>query len=368
MPFCGKPLLAWSIWQALEAKKIDSVYVTSDDDNILAVSEQCGAHTIKRPDDISGDTATSESALLHVLDEISNEKQEAPKLVVFLQATSPLRTGLDLDNAISLFNEEKVDSLFSATILDDFCIWKSEANVFRSITYNSNDRRRRQDREPLYLENGSFYIFKPEIIKKHNNRLGGNISIYPMPYWKAYEIDSLEQHEICEYYFRKNLLSSYLHTIGLGHIKLVIYDFDGVMTNNKALLNENGKESVTVNRADGLGIKIIKALGVHQIIISTETNKVVQARAEKLGLDVYSGCDDKDNIVQEILSEKRLEKENVVYIGNDINDKSAMMLAGIKIAPSDAHPEIKELADIVLKTKGGDGVVRELADVMSLST
>jgi CMP-N,N'-diacetyllegionaminic acid synthase len=204
--FCGKPLLAWSILQAKKSKNISNVYVSSNDKQILDTAEQYGALPIERPPELSTDTASSESALKHAIDHLleNNIKIDA---VVFLQATSPLREAFDIDKAIEKFIEEKADSLFSMTVLDDFMAWKYEDGKLVGATFDPISRTRRQDSEDYYLENGSIYVFKPSIIQKHNNRLGGDISIYEMPFWKSYEIDTLEDIDLCSFYFENKILN-----------------------------------------------------------------------------------------------------------------------------------------------------------------
>lgn len=153
--------------------------------------------------------------------------------------------------------------------------------------------------------------------------------------------------------------------IKLNHIKLIVYDFDGVMTDNKAIVDQNGKESVKINRSDGLGVSLIKDLGIYQMILSTEKNSVVSKRGEKLGIPVVQGVDDKAKILTNYCSENGFLLEETMYIGNDLNDYICMEIAGIKGCPSDAEPEIIEICDWVSKVKGGNGVIRELYRVLS---
>jgi CMP-N,N'-diacetyllegionaminic acid synthase len=196
--FCGKPLVAWSILQAQKTKSINSVYVTSDSENILRVSEKYGAVGIKRPDEISGDEATSESAIIHALNTIGPKNV---KTVVMMQATSPLRKLDDLECAIKQFESKRLDSMFSGAILDDFLIWERKGKRFKSLNYDYKYRGRRQDRKPQYVENGSFYIFKPKIIIK-GNRLGGKIGVYLMDFWQTFEIDDPEGLQLCKEIFK----------------------------------------------------------------------------------------------------------------------------------------------------------------------
>ena len=159
---CGKPLIAWSIIQARCTAGIDAVFVSSDSSAILEVASHYGAQPIKRPIEISGDFATSESAIDHGLKEI----KESVEFIIMLQPTSPLRKPNDLNCAIQQFRKEQLDSMFSGAILDDFLIWnKKSEGSYVSFNYDFLNRGRRQERTPQYVENGSFYIFKPEINK-----------------------------------------------------------------------------------------------------------------------------------------------------------------------------------------------------------
>lgn len=358
MNFCGKPLIAWSIEHAIKSKYVTDVYVTTDDPEIACISQKYGAKIIWRPAELATDTASTEEALLHAIAEI--EREEKIDEVVFLQATSPVRESQDVEKALEKFFEEKADSLFSAAVLEDFCIWEIGQDNMKSITFDYKKRGRRQDRKPYFLENGSIYIFKPEVLRQYNNRLGGKMAFYPMPLWKSYEIDSVEDIEFCEYFMISKILRKRSVTFVLKNIQLIVYDFDGVLTDNKVLLREDGLESVVVNRADGLSIGIIKDMGIKQIILSKEKNKVVEVRAQKLDIPVIRGVDNKKETLVSYCKENNIHLENVVYVGNDINDLEVMMSVGYPICPSDAYGEIKSISKITLETLGGEGVAREL--------
>ena len=134
------------------------------------------------------------------------------------------------------------------------------------------------------------------------------------------------------------------------------------MTDNRVYVDQNSNEMVQVNRADGLGVSIIKKFGIQQIIISTEKNPIVSVRATKLGITCFQGIKNKKKELLVYCKRNNIDLQNIAYVGNDINDKEAMKIAGIKFCPSDAHNSIKAISDHVLKTKGGHGVVRELLD------
>tara|TARA_B100000519_G_C14052939_1_gene348357 strand:+ start:26 stop:499 length:474 start_codon:yes stop_codon:yes gene_type:complete len=145
-------------------------------------------------------------------------------------------------------------------------------------------------------------------------------------------------------------------------IELMVYDFDGVMTNNKVYIDQNGNEMVQVSRADGLGISEIKKMGIEQIIISTEKNLIVSTRANKLDIYCAQGIDNKKSYLTDYCNKNNINLCNVAFVGNDINDKDVMKISGITFSPSDSHPSIKSISNFVLKSKGGDGVIREILD------
>jgi N-acylneuraminate cytidylyltransferase len=198
-----KPLIAHSILDAKESQYTDKVYVSTDNLEIAEVSRQYGAEIIHRPNELAGDTASSESALIHALSEIE-KTGISPDLIVFLQCTSPLRTGTDIDKAIAKLKAENADSLLSVSPSHRF-LWEEVEGVATSINYDYRDRPRRQDMQPQYVENGSIYIFKPWILKEFGNRLGGKISLFIMSETASWEIDSALDLEIAESLMKKQV-------------------------------------------------------------------------------------------------------------------------------------------------------------------
>jgi YrbI family 3-deoxy-D-manno-octulosonate 8-phosphate phosphatase len=143
--------------------------------------------------------------------------------------------------------------------------------------------------------------------------------------------------------------------------ELIVYDFDGVMTDNRVFVSETGDESVSVNRSDGLAVSRIRdELGIKQLILSTEINPVVQRRAEKLGIEAINGAADKAETLVEYMREREIGTDDVLMIGNDINDLGVMRLCGRSCCPQDAEPEVLKAADLVIQRNGGEGVIREL--------
>ena len=147
-------------------------------------------------------------------------------------------------------------------------------------------------------------------------------------------------------------------------IKLIVYDFDGVMTDNKVYIDQNGNEMVQVSRADGLGVSEIIKLGIQQIIMSTEVNPVVTQRAIKLKIPCFQGLVNKKDALVDYSKKNDIDLKKVAYVGNDTNDMGAMEIAGFSFCPNDSHESIKKIADHILPRNGGDGVIRELLDII----
>ena len=145
-------------------------------------------------------------------------------------------------------------------------------------------------------------------------------------------------------------------------ISLIVYDFDGVMTDNRVILSEDGNESVIVNRSDGLAVNILRNMEIRQLILSKETNAVVSSRAQKLGLPVLQGIDDKKLILEKYCQKEKIPIDKVVFVGNDINDVNLMRIVGYPLCPKDAYPEAKAVARFIIPVNGGHGVVRDLVN------
>ncbi len=205
-PVAGKPLLAWTILQALASECIDKVFVTTDDPAIARVASEYGAEVIVRPAELSGDKASSESAILHAVGVIEKDFQMPISTIVFLQATSPLRKPGDIDGAVDIFRREGADSLISVTKADDLTIWESKEGKWSSLNFDYRNRGMRQDRPAQFIENGSIYIFKPETLVAFGNRIGAKLSAYEMEFWQTWEIDTIEEIDLIEFYlYKKNL-------------------------------------------------------------------------------------------------------------------------------------------------------------------
>lgn len=145
-------------------------------------------------------------------------------------------------------------------------------------------------------------------------------------------------------------------------IDAIVFDFDGVLTDNRVYVFEDGREAVCCNRADGLGFAFLRQAGLPAYIMSKETNPVVRARAEKLGIPALVAIDDKDRALESLCHENGFTTARIMFVGNDINDLPALQVAGYPVAVADAHPTVLQAAKIILATRGGEGVVREIVE------
>ncbi|RTM14879.1 MAG: acylneuraminate cytidylyltransferase family protein [Bradyrhizobiaceae bacterium] len=196
LDLCGKPLIAWTVEQARAARGVDVVAVSSDSDQILAAAEAAGAVGVRRPDDISGDLASSESAWLHALEAI-DERMGRFERIVALQATSPIREPGDIETALATFDRDHLDSLLAVCEVEDYFNWRIGAHGPEPINYDYRNRRMRQQIEKRYLENGSFYVLIPSLLREQNNRLGGKIGFHVMERHKMFQIDRPEDVKLC---------------------------------------------------------------------------------------------------------------------------------------------------------------------------
>ena len=151
---------------------------------------------------------------------------------------------------------------------------------------------------------------------------------------------------------------------GLAEIRLVVFDFDGVFTDNRVWTNQHGEESVACWRGDALGLRRLTEVAVDHLILSTEVNEVVSARARKIEAACIQGAADKPPVLREEVERRGLTLAQTAYLGNDINDAGCLELVGLPVVPADAWPEVVPLAQLVLERRGGHGCVRELCDAI----
>lgn len=351
----GIPLVARAVRAALTSGAIDLVVVSTDDAAIADAARAAGARVVDRPADISGDQASSESALLHAIDTLAAEGI-TPRVTAFLQATSPFIPAAALGEAVALVRGGRADSVFSARESYEFVWRRDAAGAASALGHDAAHRPRRQDRDPHYVETGAFYVFTTDGFREARHRFFGRTEIVEVPEESAIEIDDPAQLRTAQ------TLAHLLEPAEPLAARVVVTDFDGVHTDDSAWVDAAGTEHVRVSRSDGMGIALLRRAGVPVLILSTEQNAVVRARAEKLQVEVIHGVDDKATVLRQWATDRGIDLAETAYLGNDVNDLPVMALVGWPVAVADALPEVRAAARVVLTRPGGSGAVRELAD------
>ncbi|SDJ77530.1 N-acetylneuraminate synthase family protein [Nonomuraea jiangxiensis] len=344
----GVPLVTRAVRAALRAELVDRVVVSTDHDCIAETARQAGAEVVERPEELSGATASSESAVLHALDALG----EDPEVVVLVQCTSAFIDPADLSAAVRKVLDGEADSVVSGLPTHEF-LWTAAGG---GVNHDPAVRQRRQDREPEFRENGAFYVMRTSGLREHGHRFFGRTAVQPVPARHGIEVDAPEDLELVR------ALAPFIDVPEPIDVDAVITDFDGVHTDDRAYVDSDGREMVLVSRSDGMGVSLLRRSGVKVLIMSTEHNPVVAARARKLGVPVLQGLADKRTVLRDWLRIEGLDPARVAYVGNDVNDLGPMSEVGWPVATPDAHPRVRAAARVVLTRAGGDGAVRELCD------
>lgn len=360
----GLSLVARSVLAARNAERVSAIYVSTDDAEIAAEARSFGASVIERPADLSDDLATSESGWLHALSEIRLKRPEVANLVL-LQCTSPFTTGADIDAALEVM-EARDASCALSVVPDHGFLWSLDAKGYgQGVNHDhASQRKRRQDLPPKFRESGAFYCVKVADFEEVGQRFCGPVAVSPVNH-PPVEIDTLEDLAICDAIAARSPPPAPANE-RLRAIKALVMDFDGVLTDDHAYVDQNGIESVMVSRSDGLGLESLrKASAIEMLILSKERNPVVSRRAEKLKIACLQAQDEKSVALDKWLISKNLTWDDVLYLGNDVNDLPPMRLAGLSACPVDAHYHVRSEAMWVLPQTGGDGFVRAVCDVLA---
>ena len=354
-PVGGVPLVVRAIRSALACDRIDEVVVTTDDAAIAETARAAGARVVDRPAGLAADESTSESALLHALDSLEGEGVHAG-IVVFVQATSPFIDPSSLGRAVDRVRAGE-DVVFSAIETHAF-LWRLGDEGATGFNHDHSFRPRRQDRDAQFQETGAFYAMRADGFRAGGYRFFGRVGVELVEEAHAIEIDTLEQLSLAS--ALASTLDARPHSID---VDAVVTDFDGVHTDDRVLVGQDGSEFVLANRSDGMGVRLLREAGVSVLILSTEANPVVAARARKLGVPVVHGLADKAGALLDWAQASGVSLERTAYLGNDVNDLGCLALVGWPVATADAHPLVRSAARVVLTRSGGDGAVRELAEL-----
>lgn len=361
-PFCGKPLVCWSIEALENCPEVDQIVVATDSDEIwTTVEKQNYKKTIlyRRSDKNACDTASTESVMLEY---IQNVGLSEDNIFMLVQATSPMTETIHFSEALKMFAKKDYDSILTCVRNFRF-FWNDDGT---SINYNYMNRPRRQNFSGMLMENGAFYINTVKNILRNGNRLGGKIGIYEMPEYTATEIDEPDDWIVLEDLMRKHVLAHKYEA--KSAIKLFLSDIDGTLTDGGMYYSENGDELKKFNTRDGMGMALLQEKGIKVGIITSEIRQLNLKRADKLKLDFfYQGKKNigKIDIAKEICKTMGISMQEVAYIGDDINCIELLSSVGLAACPSDANAKVKAIPGIhVMTKKGGEGCVREFCEMI----
>ncbi len=349
-PVGGFPLVARAVRAARNARRVDRVLVSTDDPLIAEAARSAGAEVVHRPRALAGDTASSESAILHAIDAAAPEADVA----VLVQCTSPFVTGADIDAVAGAVADGGADSALTAARSHGF-LWRPDGS---GINHDPTGRLRRQDRPVELLETGAAYAMRVEGLRRTGHRFFGRILPVCVDAARTLEIDEPGDLE------RARLLASLLDEateLCLDDLDALVLDFDGTLTDDRVTVDQDGRESVCVHRGDGLGIAALRRAGLPILILSSERNPVVAARARKLAVPAVHGVDDKGTALVHWCADNGHSLRRIAYVGNDVNDLPCFDIVGWPIAVADAHYSVRARARIITAAPGGHGAVREVA-------
>ena len=361
-PLCGKPLVCWNI-EALEAcPQVDEVIVATDSDEIWKTVESKNYKKTKlyrRSTENACDTASTESVMLEY---INYAKLPKNNVFMLVQATSPLTEPIHFSEALQKYAMGEYDSMLTCVRNYRF-FWNEDGS---SMNYDYMNRPRRQNFSGMLMENGAFYINTVKNILSNGNRLGGKIGVYEMPEYTATEIDEPDDWMILEKLMRK--YKSEFVNQKKHNIKLFITDIDGTLTDGGMYYSEYGDELKKFNTRDGMGIQMLREVGIKTAIITSEDRQLNQRRAEKLKIDFIrqgKANGGKVAVAEEIAKEMGITMQEVAYIGDDVNCVSLLLKVGMAACPADACDNVKEIPGIIVMTrKGGEGCVREFIETI----
>ncbi|WP_217236868.1 N-acylneuraminate cytidylyltransferase [Streptomyces sp. AC555_RSS877] len=367
-PVGGVPLVARAVRECRATRLVTDVVVSTDDQAIAAAARQAGAEVVLRPAAIAGDLATSEAAVLHAMEAHEALHGAAVEVVLLVQCTSPFIAREDVEGVAAAVVENGADTAVTVAPFHGF-VWRdadqaADSGVERGghgVNHDKSYRPRRQDRPQDFLETGAAYAMDAAGFRKHRHRFFGHTELVRTDPARVLEID--DPHDLA----RARALAPLFDADRPGalpaadDIDAVVLDFDGTQTDDRVLIDADGKEFVSVHRGDGLGIAALRNSGLKMLILSTEQNPVVAARARKLRIPVLHGIDRKDLALKQWCEEQGIAPERVLYVGNDVNDLPCFALVGWPVAVASAHDVVRGAARAVTTVPGGDGAIREIA-------
>jgi YrbI family 3-deoxy-D-manno-octulosonate 8-phosphate phosphatase len=379
-PFAGYPLIAWSVAAGLRSEMVTRTVVSTDDEEIAAIARAFGAETpFLRPAALAQDKTTDLPVFEHALKWLEEHEGYKPDVVVQLRPTSPIRPQDCVDSAIRILLAHPEADCVRGVVpagQNPHKMWRIDPDSGRMTPllniegiaepYNAP----RQTLPPVYWQTGHIDVLHPSLILEKGSMTGS--TIYPLVIDPRYTVDLDNLYDWAKYEWLVTFGG--LEFVSPGRprrsmpqkVDLIVLDFDGVITDNRVWTDQDGREMVAAWRSDSLIMGEMKRAGVQVVILSSEVNNVVAARAKKMGVEAIHGIGihDKSGVLQNLLADRKIERSRVVYVGNDLNDLPCFEIVGWGVAVADALPEVRSAADFILSKPGGYGAVRELCDLI----
>jgi N-acylneuraminate cytidylyltransferase len=340
--------------------------ISTDDSEMAEAAKRYGAEApFLRPAEFSQDDTLDLPVFQHALSWLAKNEGYKPDIVVQLRPTSPLRPRHLVDRAIeTLIKNKAADSVRGVVPAgqNPYKMWRLAedgpmAPLLKAKGVDEPYNAPRQKLPATYWQTGHVDAIRAATITKKNSMSGD--SIWPVIIDARFTIDIDNSND----WRRAEWLaaSGELDMVWPGkaprafpkHVRMLVMDFDGVMTDNRVWVNQDGIEAVAANRSDGLGLMMLLKAGVKAVVISMEKNPVVARRCEKLGIEHYLGIEDKATLLKRVLAEKNVSPAEAIYMGNDTNDLPCFPLVACGIAVADSHPEVLRQADLVLRIAAG---------------
>jgi len=379
--FAGHPLLAYSIAAALQSNVVTRVIVSTDDEEIASVARTYGAEVpFLRPASLAQDETTDFPVFEHALRWFAEHEGYHPDVVVQLRPTSPVRPQSCVDDAVSiLLSHPDADSVRGVVPSgqNPYKMWRldesGQMHPLLQSEFAEPYNMPRQKLPPTFWQTGHIDAIRAATILEKKSMSGDVIYALRISPEYSVDIDNPRDWARAEWLLQQGHLDPVLPGPSPRpfprHVELLVLDFDGVLTDNRVWVNEQGVEWVAANRGDGMGLAHLRKTGCKVVVLSTEKNPVVTARCQKLNLPVKQAVEDKGTAITEVMDEAGVMPERTLFVGNDINDIPCFNKVGYAAVVADAHPDAKHQADRVLKRKGGWGAVREICDeIISLYT
>ena len=379
-PLAGHPLVAYSIAAGLAAQSVTRLIVSTDDPEIAAISRDYGAEApFLRPPELARDDSPDLPLFQHALRWLEDNEGYRPDIVVQLRPTSPLRPAGLIDEAMEKLRScPETDCVRGVTRpkQNPYKMWREgEEGFLRPLLASEFDEPYNMPRQRLpkvYWQTGHIDAIRYETIVVGESLTGDRVLPLLIDRIYCVDIDTELEWTYAEWLITSGAVPTIRPEGGAAtsdpplpaKVALLVLDFDGVLTDNRVWVTEDGVETVACNRSDGMGLAMLRVQGIEAMVLSTETNLVVAARCRKLGIPCQHGVEDKEAVLRASMAERNVDPSQVVYVGNDVNDLGCLRLAGCGVAVADAHSAVLAEADLVLSRRGGQGAVRELCDMI----